>query len=72
MWTTLTSSGDAVTFDSHSKTPRQLLLKGGLSSIQIKNSSGVEMQVINWCFNYINYPHRQSMKLLQKYVSNVL
>lgn len=34
MWTTLTSSGDAVTFDSGSKTPDQLLLEAHLSSIQ--------------------------------------
>lgn len=55
MWTTLTSSGDAVTFDSHSKTPQQLLLKRCLSSIQVKNSSCFEMQVIYWCFNYVHY-----------------
>lgn len=34
MWTTLTSSGDAVTFDSGSKTPDQLLLELHRSSVQ--------------------------------------
>lgn len=41
MWTTLTSSGDAVTFDSLSKTPGQLLLEGYLSSIQDKKTAFV-------------------------------
>lgn len=41
MWTTLTSSGDAVTFDSHSKTPKQLLLEACLPSIQDKKTAFV-------------------------------
>lgn len=39
MWTTLTSSGDAVTFDSHPKTSEQLLLKAYLSSSQDKKTA---------------------------------
>lgn len=38
MWTTLTSSGDAVTFDSHSKTPQQLLLKGCSSAFKLRTA----------------------------------
>lgn len=41
MWTTLTSSGDAVTFDSHSKTPEQLLLQARLSSVPDKKTAFV-------------------------------
>lgn len=41
MWTTLTSSGDAVTFDSHSETPEQLLLEAHLSSTQDKKTDFV-------------------------------